>query len=52
MIDEFYDEKDGGFFMSGLSSEVLIARLKNPADEAVPSANAIATLSLLKLGHL
>ena len=52
MICEFYDEKDGGFFMSGLSSEVLIARLKNPADEAVPSANAIATLSLLKLGHL
>jgi len=52
MICEFYDEKDGGFFISGLSSEVLIARLKNPADEAVPSANAIATLSLLKLGHL
>jgi len=52
MICEFYDEKDGGFFMSGLSSEVLIARLKNPADEAVPSANAIAALSLLKLGHL
>ena len=52
MICEFYDEKDGGFFMSGLSSEVLIPRLKNPADEAVPSANAIATLSLLKLGHL
>ena len=52
MIDEFYDEKDGGFFMSGLSSEVLIARLKNSADEAIPSANAIAVLSLIKLGHL
>ncbi|SVC07401.1 uncharacterized protein METZ01_LOCUS260255, partial [marine metagenome] len=52
MIDEFYDEKEGGFFMSGLSSEVLIARLKNAADEAIPSANAVAVLSLLKLGHL
>jgi uncharacterized protein YyaL (SSP411 family) len=31
---------------------VLIARLKNAADEAIPSANAIAILSLLKLGHL
>ena len=38
--------------MSGLSSEVLIARLKNAADEAIPSANAIAILSILKLGHL
>jgi hypothetical protein len=52
MIDEFYDEKDGGFFLSALSSENLIARLKNPADEAIPSANAIAIISLLKLGHL
>ena len=52
MIGEFYDENDGGFFMSGHSSEVLIARLKNAADEAIPSANAIAILSLLKLGHL
>ena len=38
--------------MTGLSSEILIARLKNAADEAIPSANAIAILSLLKLGHL
>ena len=38
--------------MSGISSEVLIARLKNAADEAIPSANAIAILSILKLGHL
>ncbi len=52
MISEFYDIEEGGFFMSGLSSEVLIARLKNAADEAIPSANAIAILSILKLGHL
>ena len=52
MIDEFYDGKEGGFFMTGLSSEKLIARLKNAADEAIPSANAIAVQSLLKLGYL
>jgi uncharacterized protein len=52
MVSEFYDIEEGGFFMSGLSSEVLIARLKNAADEAIPSANAIAILSILKLGHL
>jgi uncharacterized protein len=52
MIAEFYDCEDGGFFITGLSSEVLIARLKNAADEAIPSANAIAILSILKLGHL
>ena len=52
MIDEFYDGKEGGFFITGLSSESLIVRLKNAADEAIPSANAIAIQSLLKLGHL
>ena len=52
MIDEFYDHKEGGFFMTGFSSERLIARLKNAADEAIPSANAIAIQSLFKLGHL
>lgn len=52
MVDEFYDEDHGGFFMTGRSAEVLVARLKNAADEAIPSANAIAILSLLKLGQL
>ena len=30
----------------------LISKLKNPADEALPSANAVAALALLKLGRL
>jgi uncharacterized protein len=52
MIAEFWDETDGGFFMTGNSQDQLIARLKNPADEAVPSANAIAAHSLVQLEHL
>jgi uncharacterized protein len=52
MIEEFWDESNAGFFMTGNSGEPLIARLKNPADEAIPSANAIAVIALLQLGHL
>ena len=52
MIAEFWDEKEGGFFLSGRSGEPLIVKLKNPADEALPSANAVAALALLKLGRL
>jgi uncharacterized protein len=52
MLEEFWDEREGGFFLSGRSGESLISKLKNPADEAVPSANSIAALALLKLGRL
>ena len=52
MITEFWDEGEGGFFLAGRSGESLIAPLKNPADEAVPSANAVAAQVLLKLGRL
>lgn len=52
MINEFYDDNNGGFFTTGLSSETLILRLKSAADEAIPSPNSIAIQSLLKLGHL
>ena len=52
MINEFWDQAEGGFFLSGKLREQLVAQLKNPADEAMPSANAIASIALLKLGRL
>ena len=52
MIEKFWDEKDGGFFMTASDHEPLIARLKNPMDDAMPSANAVAALALLRLGRL
>jgi len=52
MIKKFWDEKDGGFFMTANDHEPLVARLKNPMDDAMPSANAIAALALLRLGRL
>jgi len=52
MIDQFWDEKNGGFFFTGKENEPLIARSKNPYDNAIPSANSIAVFNLIKLGYL
>ena len=50
MIARLWDEKSGGFFIS--DNDALVARLKNPEDEAIPSGNAVAAMSLSRLGHL
>lgn len=52
MITRFWDERDGGFYMTGNDHETLVARLKNPMDDAMPSANAVAAMALLRLGRL
>jgi hypothetical protein len=52
MIRQFWDEKNGGFFFTGKENESLIARSKNPYDNAIPSANSIAVFNLVKLGYL
>ncbi|CCQ91765.1 conserved hypothetical protein, contains Thioredoxin domain [Nitrospina gracilis 3/211] len=52
LIDRFWDDKDNGFFMTAADQEKLITRLKNPEDEAIPSANGVAALALAKLGRL
>ena len=52
MIGKFWDEKDHGFYMTASDHEPLIARLKSSMDDAMPSANAIAALALLRLGRL
>src|SRR6267143_6468096 len=52
MIDEFWDGESGGFFFTGKSHEQLIVRSKEFLDNATPSGNSIATLSLLRLALL
>ncbi len=52
MIEEFWDDNAGGFFFTGKSHEELIVRTKDFMDNATPSGNSIATLSLLRLGLL
>ena len=52
MIDEFWDAQAGGFFYTGNTHETLIARAKDPHDNATPSGNAVATTALLRLATL
>lgn len=52
MIDNFWDEKGGGFFFSGKKNEQLIAQAKEIYDGATPSGNSVAFLNLLRLGRI
>lgn len=51
MLEEFWDEAQGGFFFTGKSHERLIERTKSAYDQAIPSGTAVATRDLLRLYH-
>jgi len=51
MLEEFWDEAQGGFFFTGKSHEALIERTKSAYDQAIPSGTAVATRNLLRLYH-
>lgn len=52
MVEEFWDEKDGGFFYTGKRHESLIARGKDPHDGAIPSGNAMAATAMARIAGL
>lgn len=52
MLDQFWDADAGGFFFTGKSHEQLIVRSKEWLDNATPSGNSVAALSLLRLALL
>jgi uncharacterized protein YyaL (SSP411 family) len=52
MIDEFWDDQDGGFFYTGKSHESLIVRSKDYFDNATPSGNSVAAEVMLRLATL
>ncbi len=52
MVDQFWDDADGGFFYTGRDHEQLIARTKDPHDSSIPSANSKAVTALLRLAKL
>jgi uncharacterized protein YyaL (SSP411 family) len=52
MVDQFWDAEGGGFFYTGRDHEKLIARGKDPHDNAIPSGNAMAVTALLRLAKL
>lgn len=49
MIQQFFDEKEGGFYLYAKDSEELIHRPKEIYDGAIPSGNSVAAYILLKL---
>jgi uncharacterized protein YyaL (SSP411 family) len=48
-VAHFWDEVQGGFFLTGPDHEALIQRPKDPFDHAVPGGNSLATHNLLRL---
>ncbi|HEX7175005.1 MAG TPA: thioredoxin domain-containing protein [Pyrinomonadaceae bacterium] len=52
MIDEFWDEEEGGFFYAGRSGEQLIVRTKDFFDNATPAGNSVAADALVRLSLL
>ncbi|MBI4436043.1 MAG: thioredoxin domain-containing protein [Candidatus Omnitrophica bacterium] len=51
MRDLFWDDKEGGFFLTGDDAEKLLLRPKELYDGAIPSGNSVAVLDLLRLGR-
>jgi uncharacterized protein YyaL (SSP411 family) len=52
MIEQFWDPAESGFFYTGRDHEQLIARSKDPQDNATPSGNSMAVTALLRLAKL
>jgi uncharacterized protein YyaL (SSP411 family) len=52
LIAEFWDEKNGGFFLTAKNEDDSVPRLKQTYDGAVPSGNAVALFNLLRLARL
>jgi uncharacterized protein YyaL (SSP411 family) len=52
MVEQFWDEREGGFYFTGRDHEQLITRTKDLLDNATPSGNAMAATGLLRLAKL
>jgi uncharacterized protein len=52
LIERFQDSAAGGFFFTAHDHEALIQRPKPAHDNSLPSGNAVAAMSLLRLGRL
>ena len=52
MIEQFWDQSNGGFYFTSNNHEALIARTKEYFDNATPSGNSVAADILNKLSAL
>ena len=52
LIENFWDNKDGGFYFTQANSDLADFRQKDIYDGAIPSGNSIALLNLIKLSRI
>jgi len=52
MLEDFWDDANGGFFLTATGSEPLPVRPKEVYDGALPSANSVSLFNLLRLSRL
>lgn len=52
MLNLFWDEPNGGFYLIASNAEQLISRPKETYDGAIPSGNSVAAYCLMKLSKL
>jgi hypothetical protein len=52
MVQQFWDDAQGGFFYVGRDHETLIVRNKDLHDGSTPSGNSMAVMALLRLAKL
>jgi uncharacterized protein YyaL (SSP411 family) len=52
MRKHFWDDKNGGFYLSSDDSESIIIRKKDLYDGAHPSGNSVAALNIIRLAHM
>ena len=51
-VEEFFDRKNGGFWIYGKENESLISRPKESYDGAIPSGNSLMLYNLVRLQRL
>lgn len=52
MVEDFWDNENGGFYFTCKSAETDVPRLKQSYDSAIPSGNSVALLDLVRLSAL
>ncbi|MDR8392752.1 thioredoxin domain-containing protein [Aliifodinibius sp. S!AR15-10] len=52
LLEQFWDEENGGFYFTAHDSEELLGRKKEAYDGALPSGNSVAMLNLVQLGRI
>jgi len=52
LMENFWDDEEGGFYFTSQHSEELLVRKKTAYDGAMPSGNSVSMLNLIRLARL